>query len=166
MVGSIRDLLLKTFKVVVDLPKQTLDSLFFPNETIEINKDCDSIFKNMEPDSALFALVAERAFKLISEEENRMAALVHLLRVHVNNCLPGVTDFEDEMAKELLNLFEFFLEKCSLQGINGELNSIFGLENWRDTYGMTFLMRLFSNNVDSLYVSTNGVWGWDKWTWG
>ena len=83
-----------------------------------------------------------------------MAALVHLLRVHVNNCLPGVTHFEDEKAKELLNLFEFFLEKFSLQGINGELNSTFGLENWRDRYGMTFLMRLFSDNEDSLYVST------------
>ena len=157
--SPLRVLFQECFKSVVNLPRQTLETTFFPKNTGSLNKEWTSIFEVIHADSQLFAIAAERAFQLIGKEDNQMAALVHLLRVHARSIftVKGPTYSENVNENKLLALFKFFFDKLHLTDKQKEAGYTSALEDWQDRYGMTFLMRLLGDNADSASDSNCGM---------
>ena len=156
---SARVVLFECFKYVISLPSQTLETLFFPVQLFGSNKKVSSIFEVTPYDSYLFELLAEKAFQLIGKEEKQLTSLVHLLRVHAKKVYEdsNTTDLSLKPYRErrLLALFKAFLENLQVTSRRENAGFTAALEDWRDRYGMTFLMRLLVDNADISSADAN-----------
>ena len=81
---SVRTVLIKCFKLGINISTQTLETIFFPKSDSRFDKDLNGVFqKENILDPELFDICANAAFQLVGREDNKIASLVHLLYVYV-----------------------------------------------------------------------------------
>ena len=158
-VESVKAALMECFLLIINLPSQSLETLFFPNHIFGMHQKAQSIFEVIPFDSDLFDIMADKAFQLIGKEEKQLTALIHILRVHAKKVFEAknTTDLSliPHGEKQLVALFEAFFERLKKPNIREKAGYSAALEDWRDRYGMTFIMRLLVDNADQDSADSN-----------
>ena len=147
-----RKILTECYKLIVNM--SSLEMMFFPTQTTTDNMPFMGIFEIIQTEEELFKIAAERAFNLIGEDDNKMSSLVHLLSVHIKR-LVGSANYSmtQSVEEKHLALFKFFLTNLSDKAKREEAGFTSRLEDWKDRYGMTLLMRLITYTENDTSVS-------------
>ena len=156
---EVKRLLLECFKLIVNIA--SLEVMFFPTRSNMLGNPVIGLFEVIKEDPELFDIAAERAFNLIGKEEKKVAALTHLICVHFKSCIQDTIDSGKQIEQEKgLALFETFFKNLQEETKREQAGYDCSLEHWRDTHGMTFLMRLLIEadvkfNVDGRHAWRN-----------
>ena len=126
---DVRRVLLQCLRKVISL--LNLETLFFPAQNKLQEKKVSSVFDVIGQDKEVFEVLADRAFYVVGQEENPIDALIHLL------CL-----YYEQAPMPDLNLFKGFFKALDNEKKRQAGGYSSALHEWRDKYGMTFLMKL------------------------
>ena len=154
--GAPHALLVECFKTIVNI--SSLELMFFPERSSNVENPVHGLFDVILDIKELFDVVFERAFHLIGREENKITALIHLLGVHFKTVSPLLGMRISPPKKEkILPLFSAFFLNLKDKDKRDAAGYAFDMEDWRDRYGMTFLMRLLAEEDDSMVVLTQWI---------
>ena len=131
-----------------------METIFFPKRNSRFDKEVVGIFDVIHNDAELFQISSEKAFQLVLNEEKLITSLVHLLIVHVKSIYAlwhNHSNLDEDKENNFLDLFKYFFNRLNEEEAKGESGHTRSLTYWRDTYGMTFLMRLLVDSTEKEY---------------
>ena len=109
-----------------------------------LDKEVKGLFEVVNEDAELFEISARKAFDLLGKVENPITPFIQLLHAYVRSLYPkGIKNCLTN-SRKLLGIFQYYVEIQRSMGLN--IQEVNLLENWQDSYGFTFLMRLISDS--------------------